>query len=249
MQAAESFEFHGQELIVVADDQGERWVAVKPICENIGVNHHSQLARLANNPQFRCRDIATPSAGGVQQMTCIPISELNGWLYTINANRVRPEVRDNLIIYQRECSAVLFKHYMPHGGTHVELTGLIDSLSQRVDEGFASLRGEMDELRALVNITLSDTEEKEIRSLIKQIKEEKNLDGRSVVGHVRKTLGLSGVYNTPNLQQVKNVLRNMLGKGVFGAVARADYNELAAITTGLFDAAHKLIDSTKPGIF
>ena len=224
MQAAEYFEFHGQELVVVTDDSGERWVAIKPICENIGVQAQVQQQRLYENPQFNCILIHAVGADGRnREMACIPIHQLNGWLYTINVNRVRPEVRDNLIIYQQECSKVLFQHFMPQGGTHDELVGMIGSLRAEMGEGFASVRSEMDELRALVNITLSDTEEREIRGLIQRIKIEKGLDGRSVVGHVRKTLGLSGVYHTPNLQQVKNVLRNMLGKGIFGTVAKKDY--------------------------
>lgn len=40
-------------------------------------------------------------------MFCIPLDYLNGWLFGINANRVKPEIRDRLIRYQTECYRVL----------------------------------------------------------------------------------------------------------------------------------------------
>ena len=49
----------------------------------------------------------TPEKGGSQVMFCLPLDYFNGFLFGINANRVKPELRDRLITYQRECYQVL----------------------------------------------------------------------------------------------------------------------------------------------
>jgi hypothetical protein len=43
----------------------------------------------------------------MQEMTCLPLDYLNGWLFGVNANRVKPEVRERVIRYQKECYRVL----------------------------------------------------------------------------------------------------------------------------------------------
>lgn len=40
-------------------------------------------------------------------MLCLPLEFLNGYLFGINANRVREDIRDRVIRYQRECYQVL----------------------------------------------------------------------------------------------------------------------------------------------
>ena len=40
-------------------------------------------------------------------MTCLPLENLNGWLFSIQATRVKPEFREKLRAYQKECFQVL----------------------------------------------------------------------------------------------------------------------------------------------
>jgi ferritin-like metal-binding protein YciE len=53
----------------------------------------------------------TPSASGVgggrQEMLALPLDYVSGFLFGINAGRVKEDVRDRLIRYQRECYKVL----------------------------------------------------------------------------------------------------------------------------------------------
>jgi hypothetical protein len=225
-QPVETVAFHGQELLVVQDEAGQKWAAVRPICAAIGLNLTSQREKIENNAGFSWAVISSTGADNKSyEMFCLPISQLNGWLFSINPNKVKPEIRKNLLVYQQECHNVLYKHFMPQGGTVTEVTGLVRALQtdmvairNEMRLGFDSVQAEVDELRELIHVAISDSDEKETRELIRQVKKENGLDGRAVVGHVRKTLGTAGVYNTPNLLQVKNVLRNMLGKGVLGLV-------------------------------
>ena len=45
--------------------------------------------------------------GGSQIMLCLPLDFLNGWLFGVIANRVKPELRERVIQYQRECYRIL----------------------------------------------------------------------------------------------------------------------------------------------
>ena len=76
------------------------------------------------------------------------------------------------------------------------------------------LRDEVDELRAMVGMIMSDDDSKTIRSLIKRVKEEQSIDGRTVLGHMRKVLNISSIYDSKSYRPVINLLQNMLGEGL-----------------------------------
>lgn len=112
-------DFHGQSILAATID-GKPYVAMKPIVENIGLQWEAQQKRIQRNPVLKAAmsmmDI--PSAGGVQQTTCLPLSMLNGWLFGVDVNRVREEIRPKLIRYQTECFEVLAQHFMPAQRPH-----------------------------------------------------------------------------------------------------------------------------------
>ncbi len=220
MKTMETIEFYGATLFVARDQYGNGWVAIKPICDAIGIAYRRQQRKLEGDTRFNCGHMASVAEDGKQrEMTCIPISKLNSWLYNVNANKVKPEVRDNLERYQQECQDVLFRHFMPQGGTNAELHNLIKEVSgvstrtQVLENDVETIKEELSELRYTLSVVMSDTDGLEIRALIAQVKEKTGMDGRSIVGHVRGTLGTSGIYRTPDLEIVKRVLQNMLGYG------------------------------------
>lgn len=104
--------FHGTTLYAVAID-GVPHVALKPICEALGIQWEAQYRRLQRHPVLSkgmsVMDI--PSPGGVQQAVCLPLSLLNGWLFGISAARVRPELRERVEAYQHECFDALAQHF------------------------------------------------------------------------------------------------------------------------------------------
>lgn len=106
-----SLPFHGQKIIT-AMVAGVAYVAMKPIVENIGLDWKSQYAKLVSQREkFGCGDITIPTKGGVQQMLCIPLKKLNGWLFSINPAKVRDAVREGLIRYQEECFTALHDYW------------------------------------------------------------------------------------------------------------------------------------------
>lgn len=103
--------FNGQQIIT-AMAAGVAYVAMKPIVENLGMSWGTQQQKLARNiGKFGHIHMNMPSAGGIQKMLVLPLKKLNGWLFSINPEKVRADIRDKLIKYQEECFTVLHDYW------------------------------------------------------------------------------------------------------------------------------------------
>ena len=109
-------QFHSQELLATLVD-GVPYVAVKPICENLGIDWDSQNKRIKRHPVLSKGTVimTAPSNGGMQEMVMLPIKLLHGWLFGIDSNRVSADVQDLIVQYQEECFDVLANHFMGGG--------------------------------------------------------------------------------------------------------------------------------------
>lgn len=106
-------EFHDQILQTVVKD-GIQYVAMKRIVESIGMDWKNQHVKLTSQKErFNYGDITIVGGDGKnRQMGCIPLNKLNSWLFTINPAKIPdPEVRERVILYQEECSMVLFNYW------------------------------------------------------------------------------------------------------------------------------------------
>jgi hypothetical protein len=115
-------DFYGDELqgVVVTATPSEEiiYVPIRPLCDYLGVDWSAQRRRVMRDPVLadEAETVEINTAGGPQAMLCIPLEYLNGWLFGINANRVKDEIKEKLIVYQRECYKVLaaaFIEYVP----------------------------------------------------------------------------------------------------------------------------------------
>lgn len=104
--------FHDDTLFAVETDAGIL-VAIKPIAVRLGLDWKSQRNRISRDLVLsEGKAIMTlPSAGGMQETTLLRLELVNGWLFGIDTRRVKPEKRDAIITYQRECHRVLFEHF------------------------------------------------------------------------------------------------------------------------------------------
>jgi hypothetical protein len=110
-------EFYGDELTAVRveiEGKSAVYVPVRPICDYMGVDWSAQFRRINRDPVLSAEAtpcvVVTATQGQPDQrreMLCLPLDMVNGWLFGINANRVKEELRDRLIQYQRECYRVL----------------------------------------------------------------------------------------------------------------------------------------------
>lgn len=106
--------FH-QHSVFALEQDGKRWVAVKPICEAIGVDWEGQRQRLKRDPVLSSTVVMMKAVAADEkerEMLFLDLDYLNGWLFGIDANRVKPELRERVIDYQRECCKVLAGHFM-----------------------------------------------------------------------------------------------------------------------------------------
>lgn len=103
--------FNGQQIIT-AMAAGVAYVAMKPIVENLGMSWSTQMRKLLNQKdKYGYAHMNIPSKGGIQQMLCLPLKKLNGWLFSINPEKVRADIRDKLIQYQEECFTALHDYW------------------------------------------------------------------------------------------------------------------------------------------
>lgn len=106
-------DFHGQPLVVITDD-AQHLVAMKPVCEGIGLDWKAQYNRLKRDEVLNSVVVMmaiTASDGKNYQSVCLPLDYLNGWLFGIDVNRCREEIRPALIHYKRECYAALAAYW------------------------------------------------------------------------------------------------------------------------------------------
>ena len=105
--------FHAETLIVVEDNLGDRFVVMRPIVEALSLSWAGQLERIKRNEVLSegVRVTRTPSEGGEQEATVLPLELFHGWLFTIDASRVKAEAKDKLLAYQLECYGVLHSYF------------------------------------------------------------------------------------------------------------------------------------------
>lgn len=104
--------FNGQQIIT-AMAAGVAYVAMKPIVENLGMSWGTQQQKLMKClDKFNCIHMNMVAADGkLRKLLCIPLKKLNGWLFSINPEKVRADIRDKLIKYQEECFTVLHDYW------------------------------------------------------------------------------------------------------------------------------------------
>lgn len=104
--------FNGQQILT-AMSAGVAYVAMKPIVENLGMSWGTQQQKLMKClEKFNCIHMNMVAADGkLRKLLCLPLKKLNGWLFSINPEKVRADIRDKLIQYQEECFTVLHDYW------------------------------------------------------------------------------------------------------------------------------------------
>lgn len=107
-------EFCGAVLEGVIIEQ-TAYVAMKPIVEGMGLDWDKQLQRIKEHPvlgpQLSPIKGVVAEDGKRREMMCLPEDALPFWMALVNSNKVRPEIRDKIITYQREAYKVLHQAF------------------------------------------------------------------------------------------------------------------------------------------
>lgn len=133
----EVFKFENADLQIVHEQPGKIFLVMKPICDALSLDWHSQHRNISDDPVLNSivRKIRTTGADGKQyEMICLPLDYLNGWLFKINANRYKGDRRDLIIRYQKECYRTLAERFglsQPRptaAATHVDISSQFDQV-------------------------------------------------------------------------------------------------------------------------
>ena len=121
--------FHGEQVLAAVVDP-ERplgkglYVPIRPLCEGLGLNWAGQQQRirrdavLSRHAEIVCVTHTNPQ-GGNPNMLCLPLDKVNGWLFGINANRVKEELRDEVIAYQEELYDAIYDYCARRAGQSI----------------------------------------------------------------------------------------------------------------------------------
>ncbi|MEM7550881.1 MAG: phage antirepressor N-terminal domain-containing protein [Bacteroidota bacterium] len=114
-------QFNGK-AIYSLDVEGEYWIAIKPICEALGVDYIAQYKAVKKNEilgQLLSEQTMVDSAESRRKMVCLPEKFIYGWLFSIRSES------EELKRYKLECYEVLYNHF------HGQIAGIRNLVSLR----------------------------------------------------------------------------------------------------------------------
>ncbi len=73
------------------------WVALKPLVTAMGLDWRRQSQKIQNDERYRHMSIPYETKGGMQDMLSLDAYQLPAFLYSINPNKVRKDLRERII--------------------------------------------------------------------------------------------------------------------------------------------------------
>ena len=213
-------------LVVVQEKEGQKaYVPVRPICEFLGVASSPQLRRINRDPILSevasSVTVTVTEAGQRGQMLCLPIDYLNGWLFGINANRVKENVRERLLRYQRECYQVLAQAFTGAASSSVSPTMM--ALAQVREMGLAIARMAEEQMEFERRLTTTETRLEQAATVYGDLTERvATLEQRIAPGAPiteEQASQISQAVKTVAMEMSKRSRRNEYG-GVYGELYR-----------------------------
>ena len=218
--------FYDDQILAVRVKDGTVYVPLRPICDLLGVNWAGQQQRVK-------RDIVLSEVAMIvcvththidpssrqrrtQDMLAIPLDYLNGWLFGMNASRVKEQVRDQLVRYQRECYRVLFNAFQT-GELSTETGDMAELLKNAHPETveayeIAKAVFTLARRQLVTEIRLNDHEER------LQVLEARNRDSSRQIDTQQASM-ISQAVKAVALELGKHTNRNEFG-GVYGELYR-----------------------------
>lgn len=130
--------FYEDEITAVRIAGGSVFVPVRPIVERLGLSWSGQRERINRDAvlsQVAATVRVTRTEGDRRigrELLCIPLDFLSGFLFGINAERVNPAYREDVIRYQMECYKAL-SEALVEGRLVTDV--VFDNLLQTADSG------------------------------------------------------------------------------------------------------------------
>lgn len=121
---------------IVVIENGEKLVAVAPICDALGVASNGQIERIKSDPILGAThklSLSVGADGKSREMFTIPFKFVFGWLFRIDSRNVKEEAREAVLRYQLECYNALFNHFTSYADYVEQKQMLIEAQLQIVE--------------------------------------------------------------------------------------------------------------------
>lgn len=113
-------EFYGDEIagaLVHVKGEARIYVPLRPLCDYLHLDWSSQRKRINRDEALRDEVqgvvIMTTPEGGRQEMLCLPLDLLPGWLFGLTTSKVKAEYHEKITRYRRECYRRLWEAFAP----------------------------------------------------------------------------------------------------------------------------------------
>ena len=127
------------EIVVI--ENGEKRVAVKPICEALGIAFEPQFTRLKTDPILSSTVMLSVMVGADEkqrEMVTIPFKYVFGWLFRIDSRNVKEEAREAVLKYQVECYDALYNHFASYADFVEQKQAVIEDKLKKYEEAKAN---------------------------------------------------------------------------------------------------------------
>jgi exonuclease VII small subunit len=95
-------------------ESGEIYVSPKTICEAFAMNWAAQQQKLAMNAQrwgYQKISVTLPGDTQEREVSVIPDRKVRSWICGISSEKVKPDIREQLLAFQDECDEVLYNYW------------------------------------------------------------------------------------------------------------------------------------------
>ncbi len=104
--------FQGAKLSII-EYNNQPYVPMKPIVEGMGLDWKSQYRKITNKFKTCMVKMTIQLFGDSQsrEVIMLPLRKLPAWLYSVEPNKVKPDLKETVIKYQEQCDDVLWNHW------------------------------------------------------------------------------------------------------------------------------------------
>lgn len=132
---APSIELEDRTLYFVNAD-GQWWIAIKPICDALGIDFEAQRKRIKRDPilsQLPSNQTVVAADAKPRKMICLPERFIYGWLFQLESKNPR------FLRFKRTCYEALYEYF--HGGLSQRKAALREQVLAKQE--MAKLRREL----------------------------------------------------------------------------------------------------------
>jgi hypothetical protein len=90
------------------------YIPIKPICEVLGIDHSVQYQVIKSHPVLGStvvEKVTVAADGKDRKMVTLPLKYFFGWLFCIDARKVKPEAAEQVIKYQEMVYNIIYDKF------------------------------------------------------------------------------------------------------------------------------------------